>query len=259
MTDLSAMIWVEAHKALRSRMPLWTALGAIWMPVGLGFILFAATHPELSHSLGLISAKANLLAYAGMDWASYLALAGQLLAGGGFFFFVVAVSWIFGREFVDGTLKELLAVPVPRSSIIMAKFLVMLIWSAALSGVLFVGILVMGVLITLPGGASAVLLAGALRLGITAGLAMLAALPFALLASVGRGYLAPIVVAVLTLMLTNIVALAGWGDYFPWAIPGLYAQGTSPLPPLSYGISLLTGLAGMLATDRWWMWADQSR
>jgi ABC-2 type transport system permease protein len=98
-------------------------------------------------------------------------------------------------------------VPVPRSSIIMAKFLVMLIWSAALSGVLFAGILVMGVLINLPGGARAVLLAGALRLGITAGLAMLAALPFALLASVGRGYLAPIVVAVLTLMLTNIVAL----------------------------------------------------
>ncbi|NTU79930.1 MAG: ABC transporter permease subunit [Chloroflexales bacterium] len=259
MRDLSAMIWVEARKALRSRIPLWTALGAIWMPVGLGCILFAATHPELSHSIGLISAKANLMAYASMDWASYLALAGQLLAGGGFFFFVVAVSWIFGREFVDGTLKELLAVLVSRSSVILAKFLVMLIWSAALSGVLFLGVLVMGLLINLPGGAQTVLRAGVLRLGVTASLAMLAALPFGFLASVGRGYLAPLVVAVLTLILTNLIALAGWGDYFPWAIPGLYAQGASPLPPLSYGISALTGLAGIVATDRWWRWADQSR
>jgi ABC-2 type transport system permease protein len=54
------------------------------------------------------------------------------------------------------------------------------------------------------------------------------------------------------------VAIIGWGEYFPWAVPGLYVQGTA-LTPISFWIVALTGLAGMLATYLWWMHADQSR
>jgi ABC-2 type transport system permease protein len=90
-------------------------------------------------------------------------------------------------------------------------------------------------------------------------LVIVSILPFALFASLGRGYLLPLGVAVLTLMLTNLVAIVGWGEYFPWAVPGLYAQGKSALTPVSYGIVILTGLAGMLGTYAWWMLADQSR
>ena len=50
-------------------------------------------------------------------------------------------------------------------------------------------------------------------------------MPFALLASVGRGYLLPIGVAILAIIMANVVAALGWGGYFPWAVPGLYAQG----------------------------------
>jgi ABC-2 type transport system permease protein len=66
-------------------------------------------------------------------------------------------------------------------------------------------------------------------------------------------------VAVLLIMMANVVALAGWGEYFPWAVPGLFAQGKSALPPASFVIVLLTGLAGMLATWLWWKYADQNR
>ena len=58
--------------------------------------------------------------------------------------------------------------------------------------------------------------------------------------------------AVLTLMLTNLVVILGWGEYFPWAIPGLYAQAGSSLIPASYWILLSTGLAGIAATCLWW-------
>lgn len=259
MRNLSAMIWIESRKAIRSRMPLWTILGSLWMPCGIAFLIFVATHEELSHELGLVSAKANLLTYSTTDWPAYLALAGQIIAAGGFFFFVLAVSWVFGREFADGTLKDMLAVPVPRGSILLAKFIVMVVWSIALATAVLIVSLIMGALINLPGGTFDVLLQGGARVLIAACLSIVAALPFAFLASVGRGYMLPVGAAVLTLMMTNVVALAGWGEYFPWAVPGLYTQSTITLPPISYGIVAATGLLGMAVTYLWWMRADQSR
>jgi ABC-2 type transport system permease protein len=153
----------------------------------------------------------------------------------------------------------MLAVPVQRSSILLAKFIVVAIWSAALTIVIFMVGLVMGAIIKLPGGSISVVFQGAALMVITASLVIAVVMPFALFASVGRGYLLPFGMAVLMLMMANLVAVAGWGEYFPWAIPGLVAQGKSSLPPISYGIVFLTGLAGMVATYLWWKVADQSR
>ena len=129
MKTIGDMIWIEACKAMRSRMPLWTALGSLFMPLGIAFLILVSKNAEISKKLGLISAKANLVAYAATDWPSYLGLFGQIISAGGFFLFVLAISWVFGREFADGTLKDMLAVPVPRASILLAKFVVAAIWS----------------------------------------------------------------------------------------------------------------------------------
>jgi ABC-2 type transport system permease protein len=84
-------------------------------------------------------------------------------------------------------------------------------------------------------------------------------LPFALFASVGRGYMLPMAVAVLTLIMANLLMVLGWGEYFPWAVPILYAQGESLLKPISYWVLFITSLAGMFATYLWWKYADQNR
>jgi ABC-2 type transport system permease protein len=259
MHDITDMVWVELHKALRSRMPLWTALGSLFMPLGISFLIFVSRNPAVSQQLGLISAKANLLAYAGAGWADYLGMFGQLLAAGGFILFVLVVSWVFGREFVDGTLKDMWAVPVPRSSILLAKFIVTALWSLVLAMLILLFGLLMGWLIGLPGALPGVLLHGVVVCLVTASLTVVAVLPFAFFASLGRGYLLPVGAAVLTLMLTNLVVIAGWGEYFPWAVAGLYAQEKSVLPALSYWTVLLTGLLGMFVTYMWWTFADQNR
>jgi ABC-2 type transport system permease protein len=259
MTDLLDMIWIEQRKAIRSRMPLWTALGSLFMPLGIAFLIFVSKNPAISQKLGLISAKANLMAYAATDWPTYLGLFGQLIAAGGFILFVLVICWVFGREFADGTVKDMLAVPVQRFSIVLAKFIVVAAWSAALTLVILIAGLVMGTIIGLPGGSLSVIRQGAELVLITACLAVVVVMPFAFFASAGRGYLLPIGMAVLTLMLTNVVAIAGWGEYFPWALPGLYAQGKSTLSPISYGLVLLTGLAGIIGTYLWWKLADQNR
>ena len=259
MNNLSDMIWVEARKAIRSKMPLGTALGSLFMPLGIAFLIFVSKNPEISKNLGLVSAKANLLAYSATDWPTYLGLFGQIIAAGGFILFVLIISWMFGREFADGTLTDMLAVPVRRSSILLAKFIVMAAWSAALAAVISIAGLMMGAIIKLPGGSIWVISQGGILVVVTACLAIAVAMPFALFASMGRGYLLPIGVAVLMAMMTNLVAIIGWGEYFPWAVPGLYAQGKSSLAPISYWIVLLTGLVGMGATYLWWKYADQSR
>ena len=84
-------------------------------------------------------------------------------------------------------------------------------------------------------------------------------LPFAFFASAGRGYLLPIGVAILALMAANILMIIGWGEYYPWAVPAIYAQGKTALAPASYWIVVLTGLLGVLITYLWWKYADQNR
>ena len=89
MNNLSDMVWIEWRKAIRSKMPLGTALGSLFMPLGIAFLIFVSKNPEISQKLGLISAKADLLAYSATDWQSYLGFFGQLIAAGGFFY----TSW----------------------------------------------------------------------------------------------------------------------------------------------------------------------
>ena len=259
MSDLADMVWIELRKAIRSRMPLWTALGSLFMPFGIAFLLFVAKNPEISRRLGLVSAKASLIQYAATDWPTYMGLLGQIVSAGEFFIVVLVVSWVFGREFVDGTLKDMLAVPVQRASIILAKFIVVAIWSVVLTAVIFIASLAMGALIQFPGGSLSVILQGSGLVLVTACLVIGVAIPFAFFASIGRGYLLPISVAVLSVMAANLVVVLGRGEYFPWAVPMLYAQGKSPVAPVSYWIVLFTCLLGMLATYLWWKYADQNR
>lgn len=259
MNNLSDMIWIELRKVLRSRMPLFTILGSFIMPLGIGFLIFLAKNPALSKNLGLVSAKADLTAYFATDWPTYLGFSGQIIAAGGFFLFTLAISWVFGREFADGTLKDMLAVPIPRLTILLAKFIVVGGWSAVLTIVILILSLVTGAMINLPQGSLGILLQGSAVVVITAGMVIAIVFPSALFASVGRGYLLPIGVAVLSLILANLVVVLGWGEFFPWSVPGLFAQGKSALGPISYLIVLFTGLAGIAGTYLWWKFADQNR
>jgi ABC-2 type transport system permease protein len=259
MNNLTDMIWIETRKSVRSRMPLWTTLGSLFMPLGVALLILLAKNPEISRQLGLISAKADLVAYSATDWQSYLVLLAEIISAGGFFFFILAISWVFGREFADGTVKDILAVPIQRSSILVAKFFVAAIWCALMATITLIIALLIGALIQLPGGSASVILHGITVAAITVCLVIAVVLPFAFFASVGRGYMLPMALAVLTLILANLIIVVGWAEYFPWAVTMLFAQGDNSLPPLSYWIVFLTSAAGMVATYLWWKNADQNR
>jgi ABC-2 type transport system permease protein len=257
MKTLANMIWVELRKVLRSRVPYFTALGFLMMPLIGALLIFIFKDPQLARKLGLLGVKASLVLVTA-DWTGYLTLLVEFTALGGFFFFCLAISWTFGREFTDGTLKDLLAVPVPRFNIILAKFIVSALWCTGLIVETTIVGVMLGAVIQLPGGSPAVILHGTGLLAVTAVMSITLTMPFGFFASVGRGYLLPIGIAILTLILGNLSITLGWGEYFPWAVPALVLQ-EARITPFSYGLVVLTGLAGVAGTYLWWKYADQNR
>jgi ABC-2 type transport system permease protein len=257
MNNFAQAVWVEMLKARRSRMPLLTALGFSLFPLGGGFFMIILKDPEFARRVGLISAKAQITMGVA-DWPTYLKFLNLGMAMGGIMLFSLIGSWVFGREYSDRTVKDLLALPTSRSAIVLAKFVVISGWSAALTALILSIGLAVGTAVVLPSVPAQVIVQGGVTLAITAILAIAVVTPIIFFASAGRGYLPPVGVAILAVGLAQVVGIIGYGEYFPWAIPGLYSQGEN-LGMVSYVIVILTSVAGIAGTLTWWELADQTR
>ena len=261
MSNLKQAIWVELLKARRSKMPLLTALAFALAPFAGGFFMFIMKDPELARNLGIISMKAQIVA-GSADWPTFLNLLAQSIAIGGIILFSLIASWVFGREYADHTISDVLALPTPRSAVVLAKFTLIMLWSAALA--LFIYLVGLGVamLVNLPPVPAELFWQGTSSIAISAFLTILLVPPIAFFASAGRGYLPPMGAAILFVILAQVIAAAGWGEYFPWSIPALYAgmagEAYANLGFISILILFLTGIAGLIATLAWWELADQT-
>jgi ABC-2 type transport system permease protein len=216
--------------------------------------------PELARRLGLISAKAQIVAGTA-DWPAYLGVMAQAMVMGGMILFGFIASWVFGREYSDHTIKDLLALPTPRRAIVLAKFAVIAAWAAALTALSCLLALLVGAAVGLP-ASGGIIARELLRIAIIAALVILITPPVAFVASAGRGYLPPMGFIILTIVAAMIVIATGWGEYFPWAVPALYAGMAGPdlasMGPISYALVILTGATGLAATLVWWERADQT-
>lgn len=261
MTNLPQAIWVELLKARRSTMPLITLLAFSLAPFAGGFFMFVLKDPEVAQRLGVISAKAQIVA-GSADWQTYLGVLAQAIAVGGVILFSFIASWVFGREYSDHTINDLLALPTPRTAIVLAKFVVILIWSAGLAAAIYLIGLGVGVMVGLPPAPAAVIWQGTRVLAVAAALTIALSTPIAFFASAGHGYLAPMGAAILAVIFAQVIAAAGWGDYFPWSIPALYAGVAGPESAMvgrtSFALVILTCLLGMAVTFAWWVRADQT-
>ena len=262
MPGFRAALRVEALKARRSIVPPVTALAFCIGPVVGGLFMFILADPGRARTMGLIGQKAQI-AGGSSDWPAFLAFLAETGAVGGFILFAFVVAWVFGREFSDGTVRYLLALPTTRTAIIAAKFVLVAVWCAVLTVMATLLGLVIGFALNLTGWSATVAIHGLAHLWIGVVLTVVVTLPLALVAGVGRGYMAPLGVAMLALVMAQIAGNTGRGAYFPWAIPGLYVATTSPtdgvLATTSLVIVLVTGAAGVLATLAWWLFADFAR
>lgn len=262
MTNFSSALWAETLKMRRARVPLITAAGFALIPIMAGLFMIILKDPEGAKSLGLITTKAQLMAGTA-DWPSFFGFLAQAIAAGGMVLFAILTIWVFGREFSDHTVKELLALPTSRESIVTAKFIVILIWSLIVT-LLVLGIsVIVGILVVLPGWSGDLIQTSLMSIFGAAVLTIPLMSLVALFSSLGRGYLLPFGWTILTLVIANLAAILGWGDWVPWAVPGIFSGAAGPRANLlgihSYIVVLVTGLIGLIATYLWWRGADQTR
>ncbi|GAA3624360.1 ABC transporter permease [Nonomuraea rosea] len=255
-------LWAELLKVRRSRLPWITALAFTVAALVCGMFMFILADPARARALGLLGGKAQLSG-ASADWPGYLALLAQAGAvGGGGVYGLIAI-WLFGREFSDHTATDLLALPTSRTAVVAAKFAVAAVW-ALLLAVLLAGLgLLIGSLLGLPAWSAPAAATGLAHILAAAMLAALASAPLALAASVGRGYLAAVGVLFGLVFCAQVIAALGYGAYFPWSVPGLYAgiAGAGQDPPGLLGLLLVaaTGVVGVVTTAVWWNRADHTR
>lgn len=259
MKDLINVFITECLKLRRSAILGITIFIFILIPIMMSLMMLVAKNPDISAKLGLIGTKASL--FTTTDWTGFFGILIQSIATIGFIGFGFVCSWVFGREYSDRTIKDFLALPVSRTSIVIAKFIVVIIWCSILSLVLFVIGLISGHFIGLGSLSSEIATQFSIKYFMTVFLTLFLVSPVAFFASYGRGIVAPLGFVIITLVIAQFVAIVGLGPYFPWAIPGVYtaAEGTQgmQLVTLSYVLLVGTFILGFLGTIAWWRYADQ--
>ena len=136
---------------------------------------------------------------------------GQAMTIGGAILFAFLTAWVFGREFADRTVRNLLANPTPRGTIVVAKSIVIGIWALGISAwVLALG-LGIGALIGLPGWSSADAIRAVASIAVAATLTIGLQTWAAFFAGLGRGFIAPLAWTVGAIVAAQVLAVLGWG------------------------------------------------
>jgi ABC-2 type transport system permease protein len=258
MKNIKATLITECIKLRRSGIFWITIIIFAIIPLMMGLMMFVAKNPEMAAKLGMVGTKATL--FGRNDWQGFLGLLLQSQATIGYIGFGFVTSWIFGREFSDRTLKDVLALPVSRSSIVISKFIVIFFWCALLTLILYSVGLLIGGFIDISGWSAEVFSRFTEKFFITSLLTLLLSPPIAFFACYGRGIIAPLGFLILSLVLAQFIGLIGLGPYFPWAIPGVYTapEGTEGMQLIfsSYIILVVTSISGFAGTIAWWRYAD---
>ena len=109
MKKLSSCILIEWRKLIKSKLSIVTACSICLVPFIVGLFATMMKYPENFKNLGLISAKMEMMRIT--DWSSYLMTISQVISVGGLLIFGFTASWVFGREYSDKTMIDLLALP----------------------------------------------------------------------------------------------------------------------------------------------------
>lgn len=190
-----------------------------------------------------------------MSWAAYYSdildnMASLLTVG-----FSFTSAWVFGREYTDRTIKDLIVKPLPKSYSVLSKFIVITMWNIMIAVFTFAMITGAGALIGVNGEFVDTFLQTFWTYMTTSLLIMAVSSTSALIANMTRGYLAPIGLIFVIIIISNAVVQLGFGPYFPWTIPVLLAKGAD-VGFFSIIILALTAIAGFAGTVVWWRFAE---
>ncbi|MDR2814767.1 MAG: ABC transporter permease [Prevotellaceae bacterium] len=261
MCNLLLALRAELIKFKHSKVFLISAIAFALVPVMSGVFMLVMRHSAAAAKASLLSAKMEMMSVSA-DWDALFMILTQGMGVGGIMVFGFTASWIFGREYSDSTVKDLLSLPTSRATILNAKYIACFLWSIALA-IVNVGLgVAIGLLLQLPGFDGEHAFACLRGYFSTTFLTLLLGTPVAFLAIWGKGYLSPLAFVALTLVFSQIIAAVGYGQYFPWAVPALHSGIGGEQPPLN-NLSYLTvaavAVAGYYASIFYWKHTDYQK
>lgn len=263
MKDLFIAILIELKKLKRSIIIWIIFIGFALIPIMGGLMMYLIKNPDLIPATSVLKIKISMLSTP-VDWNSYLGtfiLQGSGIVGIIAFGFVI--SYLFGREYVDRTYRDLLSLPVSRVTILNAKFVIYILWCLLLV-IWDLGLgFIVGTILKLPGWNITSILEIIKTYFITSFLVISLGFIVSFFALWSRGYLAPLGFIIAVLFMANLAPYLGFAHYFPWSIPMLYAgmggeELRKSLNLLSYICIGITFFCGYLLTVGWWKYSDQS-
>lgn len=260
MIGLADVLWMEILKVRRTKVFPVTLIFFVFIGIMMGMLMYLSLNPGIASRSSVITAKMSFLP--GSDWKAFFELLFQINLTIGVIGSGIITSWSFGREFSDRVVKDLLALPVSRASIIVAKLIVLLVWTVLLLLTSLLAAIITGLLIKLPGIAEISFQQLILKYLVCVILNALLITPVALIASIGRGYILPIGFVIFIMISTQLLflGLPALSYWFPWALPALYSgvAGEAIPPPglTSYIIYTFTVILGLFGTIAWWQYAD---
>jgi ABC-2 type transport system permease protein len=223
------VLGTEILKLKRSKMPWLTLLFYACFALMAWFVFWMLKNPEAARDLGLIGQKASFVMNGlSADWQGLFTMFAELGVAGGTIILSIAVIYLFGREYAEGTAKNMLALPLPRACFVAAKLLVSALWFALLTAFLIAECLAVGRLLGL-GAIPAGLLAREGGNILLAAVLVLALQPLVAWVTVASGgYLAPFGYTIATLLIGNLMIRTLWARWCPWSIVALLGGMAGP-------------------------------
>ncbi len=240
-----AAIGTEVMKLRRSKITWLSFLVYLFMISVAGFFMWIMKNPGTAERLGIMGQKAQLaLGGESIVWATFLGFVLEMCGIGGMVLLSIIMSYVFGREYAEGTAKNMLTEPVPRTVFVAAKlvvsaawFLLLTIWAIALTAAA-------GFIVGLGEFDPALFRWTAGRIALAAVMAFILANGAAWVAVQTRGYLAPLGYTIFTMLLSVIFGATGWGEGCPWSILMWFTGASGPDKNIGWGSWVV--LAGFL-------------
>ena len=163
--------------------------------------------------------------------------------------FAIIISYLFGREYNEHTLKTMLTIPVSRGKFLISKYIMFLVWIVILTVATSLSTVLFGFIAGLEGFTLSLFIKSFGQLLFANVLLFLTFSPFVFISLLITN-MVPAMVGGAALSLVNLMIYGqNWAPFVPWVCPYLIASGEiaeySTNIMVSYGVILATFLIGL--------------
>lgn len=234
---MANLLYTELLKLKRSNMFWVSIVGAIVAPFMcfIAYVMQKAKRPDIAIEFNVVFSDTNLYV---------VFLIGVLLYG-------LITAYLFNREYVENTLKNLLTVPVSRISLIVSKLVLLLIWIMVLTIISWVMTLIFGLIGQFEGLNTTILITSFKEYIIGGGLLFLLSTPIIFVTLLFKDYVPTIAVTIAITMVNVLISNSEYSALYPWsAILAIATNIFRPeYPPIYSYISIfITSIIGFIAT-----------